>query len=71
MNLSHIFYKELLVDDDNIFSVNFAENNKTEEVLLKKDQKYIATRLSINNVIRYYEEGKKKTVIFVKKIYMM
>lgn len=60
MNLSHIFYKELLVDDDNIFSVNFAENNKTEEVLLKKDQKYIATRLSINNVIRYYEEERKK-----------
>ena len=60
MNLSHIFYKELLVDDDNIFSVNFAENNKTEEVSLKKDQKYIVTRLSINNVIRYYEEERKK-----------
>lgn len=45
MNFSHIFYKELLVDDGNIFSVNFAENNKTEEVSLKKDQKYIVTRL--------------------------
>ena len=54
MNFSHIFYKELLADDGNIFSVNFAENNKTEEVSLKKDQKYIVTRLSINNVIRYY-----------------
>ena len=60
MNFSHIFYKELLVDDGNIFSVNFAENNKTEEVSLKKDQIYIVTRLSINNVIRYYEEERKK-----------
>ena len=60
MNFSHIFYKELLVDDGNIFSVNFAENNKTKEVSLKKDQIYIVTRLSINNVIRYYEEERKK-----------
>ena len=60
MNFSHIFYKELLADDGNIFSVNFAEINKTEEVSLKKDQKYIVTRLSINNVIRYYEEERKK-----------
>ena len=37
MNLSHIFYKELLVEGGNIFSVSFAENNKTEEVSLKKD----------------------------------
>ena len=29
MNLSHIFYKELLVEGGNIFSDNFAENKKT------------------------------------------
>ena len=39
MDLSHIFYKELPVDDNNIFSANLAENNKIEKVSLKKDQK--------------------------------
>ena len=36
MNLSHIFYKELLVDDGNIFSVNFAEIIKLKKFHLKK-----------------------------------
>ena len=48
MDLSHIFYKELPVDDNNIFSANLAENIEIEEVSLKKDQKYIVTGLSIN-----------------------
>ena len=48
MDLSHIFYKELPVDDNNIFSANLAENIENEEVSLKKDQKYIVTGLSIN-----------------------
>ena len=48
MDLLHIFYKELPVDDDNIFSANVAENNEIEEVSLKKDQKYMVTGLSIN-----------------------
>ena len=48
MDLSHIFYKELPVDDDNIFSANLAENNGIEEVSLKEDKKYMVTGLSIN-----------------------
>ena len=48
MDLSHIFYKELPVDDDNIFSANLAENNEIEEVSLRKSQKYMVTGLSIN-----------------------
>ena len=48
MDLSHIFYKELPIDDNNIFSANLAENIEFEEVSLKKDQKYIVTGLSIN-----------------------
>ena len=48
MDLLHIFYKELPVDDDNIFSANVAENNEIEEVSLKKDKKYMVTGLSIN-----------------------
>ena len=48
MDLLHIFYKELPVDDDNIFSANLAENNEIEEISLRKSQKYMVTGLSIN-----------------------
>ena len=37
MDLSYIFYKELPVDDDNIFSANLPEDNEIEDVSLKKD----------------------------------
>ena len=53
MDLLHIFYKELPVDDDNIFSANVAENNEIEEVSLKKDQKYMVTGLSLKSKNRY------------------
>ena len=36
MDLSHIFYNELPVDGDNIFSASLAESNEIEEVSLKK-----------------------------------
>ena len=45
MNLSHIFYKKLPVDGNNIFSANLAENNETEEFSLKKDKKDMITTL--------------------------
>ena len=48
MDWSHIFYKEIPADDDNIFFANLSENNEVEEVLLKKDQNCMATCLSIN-----------------------
>ena len=45
MDLSHIFYRELPFDDDNIFSATLAESNEVVEVSLKK---YMVTGLSIN-----------------------
>lgn len=51
MGMSHIFYKELPADDDNIFSANPTENNEIEEVVLRKDQNYMITGLSINQRI--------------------
>ena len=48
MNLSHIFHKKIPVDDDNNFLADLAENNKVEKVLLKKEQNYMVTGLSIN-----------------------
>ena len=51
MGMSHIFYEELPADDDNIFSANPTENNEIEEVVLRKDQNYMITGLSINQKI--------------------
>ena len=48
MDLSHVFYKELPIDEGNIFSANLAKNNEFEDVLLKIDQKYMVAGVSIN-----------------------
>ena len=48
MDLPHIFYKEIPTNDNKIFFANLAENNDAEEVLLKEDQNYMVTTLSIN-----------------------
>ena len=47
MGLSHIFYKELHVDNNNVFPATLAEDNKIEEVSIKKDKKYMITGLFI------------------------
>ena len=71
MEFSHVFYKELAIDDDNIFSSNLTENNKIEEIKIKKWKIYSINRLSIDqdlnsnvslptiDVLRVYEEEKK------------
>ena len=46
MDLLH--YKEIPTSDNNIFFANLVENNGLAEVLLKKDQNYMATGLYIN-----------------------
>ena len=32
MDLSHIFYEEIIADDDNIFFANLSENNEVKDV---------------------------------------
>ena len=44
----HIFYKELPIDENNIFTVKLGDKNEAEEVRLKKSREYIITPLSIN-----------------------
>lgn len=39
MELTHMFYKELPIDADNIYSANLAENNKVEQAGFKKSKK--------------------------------
>ena len=47
----HIFYRELLLDENNIFTANLAEKNEVEEVRFKKSKEYAITGLSINQDI--------------------
>ena len=64
MEFLHTFYKELPVDEDNIFSLNLSENNKVDSVKFDKPKKYEISRLSINQstgpgVLFLNVEGKK------------
>ena len=43
-----IFYKELPVDENNIFTANITEKNEVENVKFKKSLEYAVTGLSIN-----------------------
>ena len=64
MKFLHTFYKEVLVDEDNIFSLNLSENNKVDSVKFDKPKKYEISGLSINQstgpgVLFLNVEGKK------------
>ena len=48
-----IFYKELPVDENNIFTANIAEENEIEEVRLKQSKEYAVTGLPINQDIDF------------------
>ena len=63
MEFSHIFYKELPLDEDNIFLANLTENNEVEQSF-KKSNLYTVSGLSIDqdtasNVSLPNVEGKK------------
>ena len=47
----HIFCKELLVDENNIFIANITEKNEFENVRFKLSLEYAVTGLSINQDI--------------------
>ena len=51
MELIHIFYKELPIDENNIFTANVTEKNEVEEVKFKKPKECDVTGLSINKDI--------------------
>ena len=49
----HIFYKELPVDEGNIFTANIAEKNEVENVKFKKSVEYAVIGLWVFNKSRY------------------
>ena len=48
MDVNFIYYKELPLLDGNIFSSNLSQNNKIEEISLKKSNQNMITNLKIN-----------------------
>ena len=46
MEFSYVFYKEIPLDEDNVFSANLTENNGVEQVKFKKSKIYAVRRLS-------------------------
>ena len=43
----HIFYKELEIDGNNVFTANISQENEVENVLFKKNKEYAITGMTI------------------------
>ena len=48
MDLAHIYFKNLDIDQDNTFTLNFSKENEIENVIFNKDYNYAVTGLKIN-----------------------
>ena len=48
MNPLHIYFKNIDIDQDQTFTVNFSKENEIENVVFDKDHEYAITRLKIN-----------------------
>ena len=61
MEASHVFYKEITVDEQNISSANLLKNNEVERIRFEKSKLYALSWLSINQKIKAVPnvEGKK------------
>ena len=47
MNPSHIYFKDLDINDDKTFTLNFAKENEIENVIFDKNHEYAVTSLKI------------------------
>ena len=64
MNPIYIYFKEIDIDNDNNFTLNFAKDNEIENVVFNKNYEYAITSLKINaelpdNKIIKIEQTKK------------
>ena len=48
MNPSHIYFKNIDIDQDQTFTVNFSKESEIENVIFDKDHEYAITGLRIN-----------------------
>ena len=47
MELIYIFYNELEIDTNNVFTANISQENKVENVLFDKNKEYTVTGITI------------------------
>ena len=47
MDLAHIYFRNLGIDQHNTFTVNFSKENEIENVIFNKDYNYAVTGLKI------------------------
>ena len=50
MNPSHIFFKELDIDQDNNFTADISKENEVENVVFSADNEYAVSGLTINSI---------------------
>ena len=48
MNPSHIYFKNINIDQDQTFTLNFSKGNEIENVIFDKAHEYAITGLKIN-----------------------
>ena len=60
MNVKFIYYKELPLLDENIFSANLSQNNKIEKISLKESNQHMIINLKINKKTDIIEISHKK-----------
>ena len=51
MHPSYIYFKEIDIDQDKSFTVDFSKENEIEEVLFNKENEYGVTGLTINSIL--------------------
>ena len=62
MNPTHIYFKEIDIDQDQTFTANFTKENEIENVILNKDTEYEVTGLKINSILSDKELTKIENV---------
>ena len=73
MNPSYVYFKDLDIDQDKTFTLNFLKENEIENVIFDKEHEYAITGLKINaelpdeNLIKASDEEKQDKVSKEKK----
>ena len=64
MEPTHIFYKELPIDENNIFTANISKKNEVQNILFRKSNEYAVNGLAINqstdNLIEVTDRNRKR-----------
>ena len=51
MDVSFIYFKEIDIDQDQTFTVDFSKENKIKKVLFSKENEYGVTGLTVNTIL--------------------